>query len=536
MHLISMQDRDATSLTYGCFDRRYWAWKLVDIPEATYQRNVWPLAWLLEHGKSSALKHADQLKRSIIAGLLYAKRIQNQDGSFNQAYPMERSYGATAFLLLPMLRAYRVVKPNLNREVSHSLEICFRRAADYLCKSREMHGWITNHLAGAVVSLFESYQSMHDRRYLEKSKEILKDILDNQSDEGWFPEYGGADPGYQTLCIYYLAQIYQRWPEERLEQKIILALDFLSYFVHPDGSFGGEYGSRRTQVYYPGGIALLAKKFPHAYAINEFMLKSLSSDKTITLNQIDMGNLAPLLSNYILTHDALQNLPKQTPIRLPFQRAELSKDFPQAGLLIRSNQNFYTIIGVSNGGVMRIYRKNPPGLLLNDCGYAGELKNNQWITSQSTNLQNQFNGSVNNIECTSQFTRMQRMVQTPAKFTLLRLLNLTIMRIRTFNEWVKRRMVKFFILSTRYVQLSLKRKIYLDENRIMISDQLSNPTLIELQQLICGGHFISIHMASAGYYPEAGGDEYPLIKVNKRQLNELNRKGELTITRKYLIK
>ena len=32
--LLFVQNRDPYSNTYGCFDRRYWAWKLTDFPEA----------------------------------------------------------------------------------------------------------------------------------------------------------------------------------------------------------------------------------------------------------------------------------------------------------------------------------------------------------------------------------------------------------------------------------------------------------------------------------------------------------------------
>jgi len=32
-HLLSEINRDPSSSTYGCFDRRYWAWKLTDFPE-----------------------------------------------------------------------------------------------------------------------------------------------------------------------------------------------------------------------------------------------------------------------------------------------------------------------------------------------------------------------------------------------------------------------------------------------------------------------------------------------------------------------
>jgi len=109
-HLLSEQNRDPYALTYGCFDRRYWGWKLVDYPEATYQRNVYPLAWLARQVKTSQPEYAQVLNHAAISGLLYAVKIQHRDGSFDQAFPNEHSFGATAFLLDSLIKAYQLVR------------------------------------------------------------------------------------------------------------------------------------------------------------------------------------------------------------------------------------------------------------------------------------------------------------------------------------------------------------------------------------------------------------------------------------------
>ena len=82
------------------------------------------------------------------------------------------------------------------------------KAADFLARSSEQHSLISNHLAGAALGLFKAGELFQENRYSDKGQSLLNLILKNQSSEGWFPEYGGADPGYQTLCMHYLAQIY----------------------------------------------------------------------------------------------------------------------------------------------------------------------------------------------------------------------------------------------------------------------------------------------------------------------------------------
>ena len=67
-------DRDVLSSTRGCFDRRYWAWKLADMPEATLQRNVFALAWWRERLHESEGVSRELLTDAVAAGLRYAAR------------------------------------------------------------------------------------------------------------------------------------------------------------------------------------------------------------------------------------------------------------------------------------------------------------------------------------------------------------------------------------------------------------------------------------------------------------------------------
>src|SRR5713101_2256844 len=42
--LLTLQDRNPHSPTYGCFDRNYWHYKVADFPCGMSQEFVWPLA------------------------------------------------------------------------------------------------------------------------------------------------------------------------------------------------------------------------------------------------------------------------------------------------------------------------------------------------------------------------------------------------------------------------------------------------------------------------------------------------------------
>ena len=523
--LLSEINRDIASSLRGCFDRRYWAWKLIDFPEATFQRNLYPLSWYAL--QPEAVLFQNEITGAVIAGLLYTTRIQHKNGSFDQAYPFEQSYGAAGFLLPDLLAAYKNVRGNCDLKEKEVIETCLRKTADFLASKAELHGYISNHLAGAALGLLNAGLFFKEERYSEKANQIINNIIKHQSSEGWYPEYGGADPGYQTLCTHYMAQFYQNAPVEILKTSLEKSIEFLKYFIHADGSFGGEYGSRRTEIYYPGGIAILANTIPDAAAMHEFMLAAIESGATVTLNDIDMGNTAPLLSSSILSFIASTSNPDST--ILPCEKETVSTFFPKAGLGIWGTKNYYAVAGASTGGVLKVFDKKNKRAILDDCGILGKTKNGKLFTTQITNLGNFFEKEASGFQMHSQFQNSSTPAPTPFLFLGLRVLNLTLMRLPFFNEWIKKLMVKRLIKSNSPLPMQRKRIILFSENLIEISDQITSQKKILLKALFSGGKFASIHMASARYFNQSQKDTESRIALDVSSFNESQ---DLKYTRK----
>jgi hypothetical protein len=493
--LLNEQNRDPFSPAYGCFDRRFWGWKLVDYPEATFQRGVYPLAWLLRHQPQAF--NEDLLKEAVLSGLRFAAAIQHPDGSFDQAFPHEHSFGATAFLLHPLLYAYQTVEADCNPELKRLVESCLSKAADFLCQHDETHGHIANHLAGAVLSLLAAANAFQKVNYRERAEGLLNRILNHQSSEGWFLEYEGADPGYQTLCMYYLAQVDALWPDfPRLRDALDRSLSFLKWFVHPDGSFGGEYGSRRTAVYYPGGIAILAGQYPQAARMAQVMGQAVADEKTISPTAIDIGNLIPLSSALALS---LEAAPDSTDDLLPCEAEHAQADFPEAGLYVRSTARHYVVIGASNGGTVKVFDRANKCILWNDGGYVGRLEDGSIITSQMTGHDNIVRISPDTVSLTVPFYYISKISQTPFQFLALRILNLTVMRSLALGNWAKALLVRLLITGKRQAPLSLTRVIQLRPDAVVITDTLNAGADIRFASLSCGKPFVSIHMASSQY-------------------------------------
>ena len=498
--LLSEANRDPYAPAYGCFDRRYWAWKLVDYPEATYQRGVYPLAWLLRDLGGSQPEAAQTLADAVRAGLAFSARIQHRDGSFDQAFPHEHSFGATAFLLHELLQAYRSVRDACSPAERERAEGCLRRAADFLRRHDETHGHIANHLAGAALGLLESAELFGDGRYERRAEALLGSILRHRSGEGWFLEYEGADPGYQTLALHYLAHVYRLRPTPALREALGQAVEFLAWFVHPDGTYGGEYGSRRTAIFYPGGFALLAREFPTARSVLRAMLAAIAERRTPTLESMDIGNVAPLLATYLAALDA--HLPDEglDGPPLPCEREDACQDFPAAGLFVRGTPAYYAVLGASNGGVLKVFDRPRRVPLWNDGGYVGQETGGAQVTTQATDLGRPCRASAAEITLQAPFYYAPRSLPTPARFVLLRLLNLTLMRSPRLGNWVKGLLVRRLITRKRPAPLSLTRSLRFEATQVVLTDVVRLARRRRLDWLEFGRPFVAIHMALSRYF------------------------------------
>jgi hypothetical protein len=508
LRVLSDQDRDPYSPTRGCFDRRYWAWKLVDFPEATFQRHVYPLAMLVQD-PASRLNGRSDVYDAIAAGLRYAVSIQHRNGSFDQAFPFDQSWGATAFLLHPLLVAFDLVAPMLGADADRIRER-LAVSARFLCDRTEAHGRITNHLAGGAHSLTTAGRTLGDARFTAAASSLMTDILATQHNEGWFPEYGGADPGYQTLTLFYLAEVARISSTPSLSAALTRSLEFLQWFVHPDGTFGGVYGSRRTRIAYLGGFALLAGDSPIAAAVFHALAPAAATSSTVSVDTVDSGNLAPLFTSLVRAIACVPRNGATSP--LPCDRPEARADFPGAGLYVRSDAAHYSVIGSANGGTLAVFNRGSRTIARDDGGYVAELEDGRRITSQVT-ARRAAVVDGDSLVVTAAFCEMRRSVPTPALFLALRLLNLTLMRSVALGNWIKRLMVSRLITPQTPVSLSVERRFTFGRV-IAIADRFENPRGLRIRWLRGGVPFNSVHMASAGYIDGAALSAPPLASVD----------------------
>src|SRR5262245_35899441 len=300
---LSLMDRDAMSPTAGCCDRDYWAWKFADFPGARFQEALCALSFLYATEiDGNPYFHNARLLEWIGLGLRFWSSIQRRDGSFDEAYPFERSLAATAFTTFYVGEALEFLGDDLSSELRAGTQETMRRAGWWLARNDETHGFLSNHLAAAAAALHHVYRVTREKSFARRSQYFLDKIFDRQSSEGWYEEYGGADPGYQTHGSFYLVRVWQLTRDEQLMKSLRHSTAFLAHFAHPDGSLGGEYASRNTQTYYPAAFEMFASVDPAAAWIAETMRPSLANGSAAGLLGVDIQNYFPCLNNLVFAY------------------------------------------------------------------------------------------------------------------------------------------------------------------------------------------------------------------------------------------
>lgn len=342
--LLSAVDRHPLHATYGCFDRQYWHYRTAAFPSEMYQEAVWPLALVFRHALPGNPWCGDALVRELaVAGMRFAARSSHRDGSCDDYYPYERALGAAVFSLVASAKAYRRLELD-DAEIAAWLA----RRARWVARHDET-GRLANHQALAALGLWQAWLVTGHDALRSAALRRLDRVLSWQSPEGWFDEYGGADPGYQTVTIDCLAQLRRLTGEAALDEPLARAVSFSRLTLHPDGTLGGPHGSRGTLHFYPHGFELLAGRSAEAADLADACLGSLGAGRQAAFDDDRMCAHRP--GAWIEAY--LDWSPRRPPVA---RRAGGVRFLPQAGFLVAETPSSYTIVSAARGGAFRRFR------------------------------------------------------------------------------------------------------------------------------------------------------------------------------------
>ncbi len=483
--LLSLYNTDPLSPTYGYGDRLYWGWKISDFANGTFQGGVHALSVAYKLG---LIESKEFLFKLIDSAILAIEKIRDRHGSMVEAYPRENSFCVTALVAFDTLSAIKHLDGNLNEEKRKKYFSVISPLIDFITKHDEEHAVISNHLATAVaaITLWNRLTGASNPR----GKQLLEVIYRHQSKEGWYREYDGADPGYQTLSTYYLASAFEDTGDAQLKESLLRSGEFLQYFIHPDGTIGGLYGSRNTEVYYPGGIVAFA---PHYDVFKNIALQSAQAIKErshILPDSIDANNYVPLINSY--AYAAVQPY-VSTSLTLPFQQA-FEKDFKDAGLFIKSTASYYCIINYKKGGTLKVFNKKTGKLDLEDGGIFGKLSNGKTFSTQMADDSNTFEQR----KISDSFFEINKSQPTAFTTLVLRLFALTIFRSVALGNLFKKQIVGMLMTGKKKIDGSAIRQFEFSEDKILVKEKITKPS--GCTEIGHCGFAKSIHMASSGYY------------------------------------
>ena len=498
---LGMMDRERLSPTAGCCDRTYWAWKFTDFPGARFQESVCVMAFLHQADRrDNPYYRNDRLMAWLDLGLRFWTRIQHSDGSYDEAYPNERSLAATAFTAFYAAEALSLCGESLEADTRAAVVRSLTLAGNWLCRNDETHGMLSNHLAAAAAALRNIHRLTGSSEFERRSDYFTARILTRQSSEGWFEEYGGADPGYQTHGSFYLARIWQLTRDEELLAALKRSVEFLSHCVHPDGSLGGEYASRNTQTYYPAAFEMLAPVDDVSRWIAERMRPSVVDNAAAGIQGIDAWNYFPLLNNLVFAYGAACAGRGAPVARRDIDSAPALTWFPDAGIARLRAGGATIVIGTSKGGTVKAFGAGDGRLTFSDCGYIGRLGDRGVCSTQYLDRGRRTDVSDTRVVVRGVVVECDRPVMSPARFVAFRSFMLTAGALPAVAQWLKRQLVRMLISRRHELQIAFQRTIEIHAGELIIEDELAGPDLPRVTELWHGASFTTVHMGSSRYF------------------------------------
>ena len=478
-YILSLQDRNQFSPTYGSFDREYWQYKKTDTPYASVQSSVLSLALLYKNKiPNNPYYKKRKILEWIIAGMSFLGNIQKNDGSFDEYYPNERSYIGTALTIYPCSEAFLILNEEFGKEDRMRILSIFEKSADYLSKNSEQK--VLNQEAMSFLAIYVVNTLLRKRKFEEAIERKLKFILSAQSKEGWFPEYGGCDIGYLSYTIDFIATYYKKSNDKRVLTALNRAIEFISYFLHPNGTVGGEYTARGTEYLVPHGFQVMADINPLSNAIISFMEESLLKKRDIvSLDRLDNRYLPLYTYQYIQTSlETSQKAYNKNSVELPFERKDFSNYFKESGIFVKKQSRFYIIIGTKNGGVIKIYNCDTAQIVLSDCGYVAEYNGKVSASSYMDNNR-KIEIGTSGITIKGCFYDIVWVKSTMAKHIMLRSLLFNGTTSKIARELIK----NLLITRLKLNRIEFSRKILMTKQMIIIKDEIISDKRIELSSM-----------------------------------------------------
>jgi hypothetical protein len=498
--ILTKQDRNPMSPTYGCFDRVFWLDKSIDFPTALAQFSAHSLALVYANQFPSNIYYKQpKIRDWCLAGINFWMRIQHKDGSFDEFYPYERGWaGPTAFLLFAVLESYRLLGDEFPADMEQPLFDAAYRAAKYLADYDEV-SVLANHHAIAALAVRMAYDLLGAPELLRGYERKIEGFLKWHTEEGWSYEYGGADPGYLSATVSFLGKLYKLHPSDHLLDILREAVEFASYFVYPNGFYAGTTGSRQTLHFYPHGFEILAHEIPLAGAMAEKMLQGLSEGKLVPPEIMADRYFIYRVPEFLLAYlDYKPRLPDLPP--LPHEREPFRRYFPLAKIHVSKTNDYYAVANLGKGGVVKVFALDDGALIYNDCGIIGRTEDGAVLSSQWIENDYQISVNGNHMTVEGHLNRIPYKYFSPLKMVIFRLAMMAIGWSTRLSCWAKGFIRRMLVVGKRLAPVAFRREITLGDGIVCVKDRLQREGRVRFRELQIGDEFSVRYVPQSLYF------------------------------------
>ena len=265
--MLSFQDTNQSSPSYGCFHYPYWRDKTSEYPDARFQE-VGATLGLLTHPlfiQKVPDAYRSQLPRAFSAGLQFWNKQQHTDGSFDEWYKHEHGFAATEFTLIAFGLALHYLGDLIGKDDRELFGVTAHKACRLLQKRDDMVKM--NHEMAGAAALAIGAKVLNNDGYMKSAAEKHQMVLDRQTQEGWFNEINGMDLGYCSVLLDY-AMLYRQFSSDQSGTEAMVRLfRFLFPAIHKDLTISAETGLCQNSYVSRLGTLLLAPDCEEATTI-----------------------------------------------------------------------------------------------------------------------------------------------------------------------------------------------------------------------------------------------------------------------------
>ncbi len=261
---LTLADRRPFPIGSGSFHREGWKYVFpsTGFSSPAFQAGCYALARAATAGfPGNPLFGRPGVLETAGAGIDFAERSRNADGSFPEWFPGQRSYCATAYLTYYLSRSFAAAAGAAAPDRAARWKRMLVEAGDWLCGRDNPDS--ANQVAAAGAALASLHRLLDIPRFRTGAERSWEALRARQHPDGWLPEYGGPDVGYATAALDMAARTLEEVPVPAARETGCAIFRYLENLLYPGAAVPvAALSSRGSGYFLPFGWEWFSRREP----------------------------------------------------------------------------------------------------------------------------------------------------------------------------------------------------------------------------------------------------------------------------------